>query len=54
MRPLLNMADLILENIKSNNDQLWCYSVWKTILGIQIKMASKLNQKFKDSIRVNI
>ena len=54
VRPLLNMGDLIIENIKSPNEQLWCYSVWKTILGIQIKMASKENKKFKASIRVNI
>ena len=43
-----------MDNIKSPNDKLWCYSVWKNILGIQIKMASKENKKFKASIRVNI
>lgn len=52
VRPLLNMGPLIMREIQSESDKLWCYSTWKTLLGIQMQKASDLRENFRGSIRV--
>ena len=43
-----------MEELDCPNEQLWCYSVWKTMVNIQMKKASRLRHKFIDGIKVNI
>ena len=52
VRPINNMGSLIMSEIKSPTEQLWAYSTWKTLLGIQMQKASELRHKFKDGIKV--
>ena len=53
VRPINNMGSLIMSEIKSPTEQLWAYSTWKTLLGIQMQKASELRHKFKDGIKVH-
>ena len=35
VRPLMNMGRLIMSEIESPIEQLWCYSTWKTMVQLQ-------------------
>ena len=52
VRPLMNMGRMIMSEIESPVEQLWCYSTWKTMVGIQMEKASDLADNFRGSIKV--
>ena len=52
VRPLMNMGRLIMSEIESPDEQLWCYSTWKTMVGIQMDKASDLAENFRGSVKV--
>lgn len=48
----MNMGRLIMSEIESPDEQLWCYSTWKTMVGIQMDKASDLAENFRGSVKV--